>query len=311
MARFGKVELIQVNGRGPEDVLVDADGGVYTGLDDGRIIRVGPGGRRIDAVADTGGRPLGLEFLGDESELLVCDARKGVLAVSVADGTVRTLVGEVEGAPMLFCNNAAVAGDGTVYFTDSSTVFPIEKWRDDLIEQTGAGRLFRRTPDGAVERIADGLEFANGVALAPDESFVTVAETGAFRLRRIWLTGPKTGTEDLFLDDVPGYPDNISTGSDGLIWVTQASPKVASLGRVRKLPSPARAVVRKLPTWLQPSPARTCGVLGVSALGEIVHRLEGEIEGFHMLTGVRERAGQLYFGSLVLRCLAVTRVPRK
>lgn len=303
--RFADVSVIPVNGKGPEDVLVDADGQVYTGLEDGRIIRLSRGGKRIDMIADTGGRPLGIEFYSDV-ELLVCDADHGLLAVDITSGAVRTLTRTVAGAPLLVCNNAAVAADGTVYFSDSSTRFPVARWREDLIEQTGTGRLLRRSPDGTVDTLARGLQFANGVALAPDESFVTVAESGTCRVRRIWLTGERAGQEDDFLDDLPGYPDNTSTGSDGLIWVTQASPKVAALDVVRRLPAQLRAVVRSVPSSLQPSPAPTVGVLGVDPDGRIVHELRGEIEGFQMLTGVRERNGTLYFGSLEERAIAVT-----
>ncbi|WP_199435074.1 SMP-30/gluconolactonase/LRE family protein [Qaidamihabitans albus] len=305
--RFGEVRVVPVNGYGPEDTLVDADGQVYTGLADGRIIRISQDGRRIDAVADTGGRPLGLEFYGDE--LLVCDAYRGLLVVSPADGAVRTLTREVAGRPMVFCNNAAVAADGTVYFSDSSARFPITHWRDDLIEQTGSGRLLRRGPDGAIDELAGGLQFANGVALSADESFVTVAETGDCRVRRVWLTGERAGSTDVFADGLAGHPDNTSTGSDGLIWVTQASPRVAALDMVRRLPGALRALVRRLPTSVQPSPARTCGVLGIDSEGTIVHDLSGEVSGFHMLTGVRERDGVLYFGSLEERSIAITTVP--
>ena len=70
----------------------------------------------------------------------------------------------------------------------------------------------------------EGLAFANGVALAADESFVCVAESGGRRVVRLWLTGERAGTRDLFVEDLPGYPDNISRGSDGLVWVTIASP---------------------------------------------------------------------------------------
>jgi sugar lactone lactonase YvrE len=35
--------------------------------------------------------------------------------------------------------------------------------------------------------------YANGVALAPDESFVAVVETCSMRVRRRWLKGPKVG----------------------------------------------------------------------------------------------------------------------
>ena len=80
---------------------------------------------------------------------------------------------------MVFCNNAAVAGDGDIWFSDSSTVHPIEGWKTDFVEHTQTGRLLVPPTDGSVEVDLDGLAFANGVALAADESWVAVAETGA------------------------------------------------------------------------------------------------------------------------------------
>ncbi|WP_158888404.1 SMP-30/gluconolactonase/LRE family protein [Amycolatopsis anabasis] len=306
--RFGAVEVIPVNGEGPEDVVVDAEGRIYTGLVDGRIIRISPDGGRIEPITATGGRPLGIELLGDD-ELLVCDAYRGLLAVRIADGKVTTLATEALGRRMVFCNNAAVAADGTIYFTDSSDRFPITHWMNDLIERNGGGRLLRRSPDGEIDLVAAGLQFANGVALAPDESFVAVAETGAFGVRRVWLTGDRAGRAEDLVRDLSGFPDNISTGSDGLIWVTQASPRVPALDFARKLPAPLRALVPRLPDFLRPAPAPRVGVLGVDAEGAIVHDLNGEIDGFRMLTGVRERAGKLYFGSLEEHTIAITATP--
>ncbi|MEV6877883.1 SMP-30/gluconolactonase/LRE family protein [Amycolatopsis sp. NPDC051128] len=300
--RFGEVTLYPVNGHGPEDVVVDAEGRIYTGVDDGRILRLSPDGQRIDVIADTGGRPLGLELYG-EAELLICDARAGLLVVPLAGGGVSTLATSAQGLDFVFCNNAAVASDGTIYFTDSSRRFGIDNWRDDLIEQTAGGRLLRRSPDGSIDLLLAGLQFANGVALAPDESFVAVAETGACRVSRVWLDD---GRSDVFVDGLGGFPDNISTGSDGLIWITQASPRVPALDVVRRLPAPLRAGVRKLPTKLQPRPGREVGVLGVAADGTVERELRGEIPGFHMLVGVREWRGKLYFGSLEESAIAVT-----
>lgn len=300
--RFGEVTVIPVNGHGPEDVVVDGEGRIYAGVDDGRILRVSPDGRRIDVIADTGGRPLGLELYG-EDELLICDARAGLLVVPLAGGTPSVLATAALGLDFVFCNNAAVAADGTVYFTDSSRRFGIDNWRDDLIEQTGGGRLLRRSPDGSIDLLLDGLQFANGVALAPDESFVAVAETGAFSVSRVWLADGRT---DKLVEDLWGFPDNISTGTDGLIWITQASPRVAALDVVRRLPAFLRAGVRALPTSLQPKPGRGVGVLGVAADGKVERELRGEIDGFHMLVGVREWQGKLYFGSLEEDAIAVT-----
>ncbi|WP_020666626.1 SMP-30/gluconolactonase/LRE family protein [Amycolatopsis nigrescens] len=308
--RFGQVDVIPVGGEGPEDVVVDEGGRIYTGLADGRILRISPAGDRIETIADTGGRPLGCEFYGDD-ELLVCDARAGLLAVGLTDGAVRTLATEALGLPFVFCNNAAVAADGTIYFTDSSRRFPIDKWRDDLIEQSAGGRLLRRHPDGTIDQLADGLQFANGVALARNgtdgtDEFVAVAETGSSRVRRVWLTGERAGELDTLADGLPGYPDNISTGSDGLVWVTQFAPRVPMLDFVRRLPPVLRLVARKMPEALQPAPSRTVGVLGIDGSGKIVHDLSGEIAGFRSLTGVRERDGRLYFGSLHTHAIAIT-----
>lgn len=305
--RFGAVRLIPVGGAGPEDVVIDAEGRVYTGLEDGRIVRINEAAGRIDGIADTGGRPLGLELFGDD-ELLVCDPDNGLLVVGIEDGAIRTLATRAAGKPVLVCNNAAVAKDGTIYFSDSSDQFPLRRWREDLIEQTSSGRLLRRNVDGSIDELLTGLQFANGVALAPDESFVAVAETSARQVRRVWLAGTRAGDSDALVEDLAGYPDNIATGGDGLIWVTQASPKVASLDAVRRLPAVLRAGVRRLPASLQPSPGRTVGVLGVDGDGRIVHELTGEIDGFLMLTGVRENQGRLYFGSLLGNLIATTEV---
>lgn len=250
------------------------------------------------------GAPLGLEFYGDD-ELVVCASDQGLLAVTISTGAVRTLTDTVAGTALIACNNAAVAADGTVYFSDSSQRYPIPQWRKDLIQQTRTGRLFRRSPDGTVDELLSGLHFANGVALAQDESFVTVAESGGCQVRRVWLAGPRAGTSEVFLGDLTGYPDNSSTGSDGLIWVAVPSLRVPAVAVVQRLPAALRTLILQLPESLQPSPSRTVGVLGVNDEGHVVHSYEGQIEGFHMLSGVRERNGKLYFGSLVESSIAI------
>src|SRR4051812_38889882 len=73
------LRVIPLPSPGAEDVVVAADGGVYTGTEDGAVYRVELDGSAVTRVADTGGRPLGIEILGD-GRLLVCDARRGMLA---------------------------------------------------------------------------------------------------------------------------------------------------------------------------------------------------------------------------------------
>jgi sugar lactone lactonase YvrE len=58
--------------------------------------------------------------------------------------------------------------------------------------QGPTGRLLTYDPaTGATHVLATGLWFANGVALAADESFVVVGSTFSARLYRHWLQGPK------------------------------------------------------------------------------------------------------------------------
>ena len=169
---------------------------------------------------------------------------------------------EVDGRPIC-CNNAAVAGDGTVYFSDSSQRFGVDAWKADLLEHSGTGRLLRRGLAAEVTVLADGLQFANGVALAPDGSFVVVAETAAYRLRKVWITGPRAGEAEVFADNLPGFPDNVSTGTDGLFWVA-INPRDRMLDWLLPRHPRLRQVVWALPDGLQLRPAeRGMGVRAV------------------------------------------------
>ena len=255
-------------------------------------------------MAVTGGRPLGLEWLPD-GRLLVCDAHRGLLALDPGDGEVETLVTEVDGEHLLFTNNAAVQADGTIWFTDSSRRWQIEDWKNDLVEHTCTGRLLRRGPDGAVSTVLDGLCFANGVALLPDEAGVLVAETGTCRIRRVALDGTTAGAATTWVEGLPGHPDNIALGSDGLVWVTVASPTDPVLSVLQRSPRQVRAVVRRLPDRLKPAPRRTARVLALDAGGAVVHDLDFDASGWHVATGVREQDGRVWLGSLVEPAIAV------
>jgi sugar lactone lactonase YvrE len=299
------VEVIRLPGSGGEDVLIDADGSVLTGVDDGRILRIWPDGRAVFEVANTGGRPLGLEF-HPAGGLVVCDAERGLLRVSGQDWSVEVLVGDIDGVPMRFCNNCAVTSDGTIYFTDSSTRFGIDEYKGDLLEHSGTGRLLRRDPDGIVTTLLDGLDFPNGVALAPDESFLVFALTAGYAVHRLWLTTDRAGVAEPFIENLPAFPDNVSLGSDGLFWVGLPSTRNAMLDFL----SPRAPVLRKLawalPEVLQPHEARTVFAQAYDGNGTLVHDLQQPHTELYMCTGVRERDGIVWFGSLV--CSAVGRV---
>jgi sugar lactone lactonase YvrE len=303
--RLVTVEVVTMPGHGPEDVLVDADGHVLTGLLDGRILRVSADGRTITTLADTGGRPLGLEWLAG-GEVLVCDANRGLLKLD-ADGRLETLVSEVDGRPLRFCNNAAIAPDGRIYFTDSSTRFGIDEWMADLLEHSATGRLFRRDPDGKVETLASGLSFPNGVALSADGRTLFFAETASYRLLRLDLT--TAGANPVEVVTFAGLPDNIATGSDGLIWVAVGSPRKPILDFLLDKPPVLRKIAWALPEALQPKAAKVIEVQAYDESGRLVHDLRATHPDFFMPTGVRERDGRVWLSSIGGNSLAYFDTP--
>ena len=275
---------------------MDSSGTVYVGIEDGRILRLDKD-RQVEQVADTGGRPLGIEIASDGT-LIVCDCTRGLLRVNTSTGAVEVLVDQVAGKRIKFCNNSTIARDGGIYFTDSSTHFGQPEYVGDLLEHSGTGRVLRRDPSGAVELIADGLDFANGITLSPAQDFLVVAETGGYRLQRVWLSGSRIGEREIFVDNLPGLPDNVSTGSDGLIWVALPSPRSRTLDFLLPRRPILRKIVWALPKRLRPKDTPTAWVQAYDLTGRLVHDLQTTHPQLRMVSGVRESAGVVWLGSL-------------
>jgi len=288
-------------GAGPEDVVVDGAGRLVSGGNDGRIWRWQ--GSAPQLLADTGGRPLGLEVDPTDGSLIVCDAWRGLLRLT-EDGTITELTSSAAGRRMVFCNNAAVARDGTVFFSDSSDRYPVTVWKRDLLEHRPNGRLLAWHPEsGKTEVVYSGLFFPNGVALTPDESALIVAETTTHRLLRV----PLTGGEPVVLLDLPAYPDNLSSVGDGTYWVALPSPRVAIAERL--LPHPrVRQFAALLPDRLQPQPKRYGLVALVDGDGRLLRALHGPAGRYHMITGVRQHGDDLWLGSLTEPAVARARL---
>ena len=279
-----RVTVIELPGFAPEDVVVDGRGGVYTGLVDGRILRIDAADRSHEVVGDTGGRPLGLAVARD-GRLLICDSHRGLVAMDVGTGVVDTLVTEVEGRALTFCSNVVEASDGTIYFTESTARFHYERYKGAILEARCTGSLVRRDVDGTVTTLLSGLYFANGVTLTADESALVYAETQGARVSKYWLAGPQAGTSTPLLEGLPGYPDNISTAPDGRIWVAMVSDRNA----LTEWLSPRAPFLRKL-LWLLPYGALPDVEPGVWVLaldpddGRVVAQMRSQQPGFGSTT---------------------------
>lgn len=123
------------------------------------------------------------------------------------------------------------------------------------------------------------------------------------------LSNESAGCTEVFVDDLPGYPDNVARGSDGLIWVAVASPTDPVVTALQAGPTWLARQVTRVPGALQPAPKRTVRVQAYDTSGRLVHDLDLPANGFHMVTGVREHDGVVWLGSLHEAAVACTRLP--
>ena len=292
-------------GIGAEDVAIDRSGRIYGGFEDGRVVRLQPDGTQPEMFAETGGRPLGMQF--DRSgNLVVCDSPRGLISIA-PDGTVTVLSTEQGGVAYRFADDVDIAADGTVYFSDASSRFDVTQSTADLMEHRPNGRLLAYDPGTGTSRlVVDRLYFANGVALSPDQSFVLVVETGKYRVRRHWLAGPRQGQTEIFIDNLPGFPDGISSNGKGIFWLALVSPRKPDVDALLERPF-LRKLIMRLPEAMIPAAENYGFVLGLDGSGRVVHNLQDPAASFALISSVEEHDGKLYLGSLVED--AIGRVP--
>lgn len=284
----------QING--PEDVDVDSQGRVYGGTQDGKIMRLLPNGR-LETFAETHGRPLGLHFDKD-GNLIVCDAYKGLLSID-ENGQITTLATSAEGIPFKFTDDCDIASNGVIYFSDASDTYAQNEYLYDLMEAKAHGRLMSYDPAaGTVKVLLKNLYFANGVALSSNEDFVLVNETYRYRITRYWLKGPKAGTSDIFIDNLPGFPDGISANRKGTFWVALFTIRNDIADKLHPFPF-LKFLMSKLPRAFWPKPFPYGLVLALDEKGNIIRSLH-DPTGEHVteITSAQEHQGYLYLGSL-------------
>ncbi|KAH7857895.1 hypothetical protein Vadar_017666 [Vaccinium darrowii] len=86
-------------------------------------------------------------------------------------------------ASQRFANDVVEASDGSLYFSVASTKFGIHDWFFDVLEAKPHGQLLK------------------------------------FRCLKYWLSGEGKGKTEIFVDNLPGGPDNIKLAPDGSFWI--------------------------------------------------------------------------------------------
>ncbi len=304
--RLKGVETLPIGvDHGPEAIALDAQGRIYAATHEGHIVRLRADGSNPENWVETGGRPLGIKF-DQKNNLIVADAFRGLLKIT-PDGTIAVLATEADGKPILYADDLDVAADGKIYFSDASTKFGAKLWGGtyeasllDILEHGGHGRLLVYDPaTGRATTLLDGLNFANGVAVSPDQTYVLVNETGSYRILRYWISGPRKGRTEPLVEQLPGFPDNISVGLDGRFWVALISPRNKLVDGLSGRPF-LRKVVQRFPGFMRPKAVFYGHIIAIDGTGRVLVNLQDPDGGYRLNTSVTETKDYLYIGSLVM-----------
>ncbi|HMV41443.1 MAG TPA: SMP-30/gluconolactonase/LRE family protein [Leptospiraceae bacterium] len=292
-----KAELLGLRKiHGPEGLAIDRNGIIYGGTAEGNITRIYPDGK-VEPFINTGGRPLGIEFDAN-GNLIVCDAWKGLLSVS-KEGKVTTLSDSADNVPFRFTDDLDIASDGMIYFTDASSKFHQPEYLYDLLEGKPHGRFLKYNPyTKETTVLLKNLYFANGVALSKNEDFVLINETYRYRITRFYLKGEKKGTSDIFLENTPGFPDNITSNRKGSFYLALFTVRNPMMDRIHPHPFFTK-LMSKLPKFFWPKPKPYGLVIRLDESGNILESYQ-DPSGKHLkeITSALEYNGFLYLGSL-------------
>ncbi len=280
----------------PEDVVVSRAGRVWLSdqasacaevLPDGSLRRVGRAGGAPNGInMDAHGRIVIANFGGPE------DGRGPLQRLDPETGDIEVLCGEIAGRALYGSNYPVIDTQGRIWCSHS-TWGPIDRafaGRDD-------GLVFRVDPDGAVTVVAEGIAFANGLALDPEEAHLFVCETTGCDVLRYPIRGdgslgepsrygPKLGLSHAEVKDRRplspalrselGLTDGCGFDQAGNLWVTlPMSNKVVAIlpsGEVTTVVSDPGGILMRSPTNVTWGGADLCDLyIGSIATDYVLH----------------------------------------
>ncbi|OJJ23668.1 hypothetical protein BKI52_04740 [marine bacterium AO1-C] len=298
---------------GPEDIVMDGVGNLYCGVhkgsndfSDGRILKISPKGK-IEVFYDAGSWVAGLHF--DQNQHLVAlSHRQGLISIA-PDKTVTVLANADEkGQKFLIPNGLDISSDGTIYFSNTShqSAYSLKYGKKLILEIKPQGGLYAYNPrTQKVTTLLQGTYFGNGVVLSKNEDFLLMTETSKYRIIRYWLKGSKKGTQEVFMDNLPGFPNGISIRADGSFWLGFTTKRNNALDKIHHKTG-TKKLVYALPGFLQPKPEKFGMILQISEQGEILQALfDPTGKQVPEAGAVKEYKGKLYIGGDVVPYITI------
>ncbi len=211
----------------PEGVMALDDGGVYTADGWGRCARIEADGRTT-FFGNLGGMPNGI-CIDQKGNCIVANIGNGEVQSVDSSGSHDVLMTEANGKRMVAPNFPFIDFANRLWISNSTDNPDIDA---SLKASIPDGCLVLITGDRPPHIAADGICFANGVAMDAGENFVYVAETMHRRILRYPVNNDNSlGKSEIYgppsLGKL-GFPDGIAFDEEGNLWV--AFPAANAIG---------------------------------------------------------------------------------
>jgi len=184
--------------------------------------------------------------LDGQGRLVTCEHRTRRVVRREPGGAKTVLAERYDGRRLNSPNDAVVAADGAVWFTDP--VFGITQAEEGILAEPeqAARRVYRIAPSGELTAMTDVLDQPNGLAFSPDGRRLYVSEAGASlnpeggRAVMAFAVGAdgRLGNPETFAAIEAGAPDGLKVDTAGRVYaacidgIRIYAPDGTPLGRI-------------------------------------------------------------------------------
>jgi len=166
--------------------------------------------------------------LDPEGRLVVCDSGNRRLLRLETDGSVVVIADRYQGSRLNSPNDLVYGADGTLYFTDPP--YGLSREDRDPAKELGFNGVYRLSPGGSLEVVAQGQSRPNGIALSPDQQTLYVSNSDpaekvlmAYEVLAEGGLGPGRILFDFGADRGTSLPDGIKVDQTARLYVAAAN----------------------------------------------------------------------------------------
>ncbi len=163
-------------------------------------------------------------YRDQQGRLVSCEHSANRISRTEADGTVVTLVNNLEGKRLNSPNDVVVKSDGTIWFTDPPYGILSNREGNQRESELDGNFTYRFDPDSNELTVVDSIgDRPNGLAFSPDEKLFYLADTGEPRDITVFDVandGKTLTNRRQFAEVRPGASDGFRIDEQGNIWTS-------------------------------------------------------------------------------------------